>query len=368
MKVLFATNIPSPYRVDFFNELGKYCELTVCYERKTSSERDKTWKGDCAKSFNEVYLDLKPVGTDRSKGHALKEFIKTYKADILILTNYVSPATMEAIAYCRFHRIPYYIEYDGGFNKKDTFIKYILKKFLIGGAKGHLTTADEHKKYLMSLGIKEDIIFKYPFTSIRENDINKIGDVSPNKKKLCREKLEITEDKVILSVGQFIHRKGFDILLQAVSRMDRHIGVYIVGGQPTQEYLDMQKQLILDNVHFVGFKQKSELAEYYIASDLFVMPTREDIWGLVINEAMAYGLPVVSSDACIAALELVKDGENGYVVPREDCRALSDKMQMILNDEADESKYSKNSLEIIRNYTIEKMAQRHIEIFDVISQ
>ena len=53
-KVLFSTNVPSPYRMDFFNELGKYCDLTVCFERKTASDRDGKWKGKAPETFKAV--------------------------------------------------------------------------------------------------------------------------------------------------------------------------------------------------------------------------------------------------------------------------------------------------------------------------
>ena len=99
---------------------------------------------------------------------------------------------------------------------------------------------------------------------------------------------------MILAVGQFIHRKGFDVLLQAARTMDKNIGIYIVGGKPTEEYLQIQKENNLTQIHFEGFKTKEELAMYFKAADIFVHPTREDIWGLVINESMAYGLPVVT--------------------------------------------------------------------------
>ena len=97
MKVLFCTNLPSPYRVDFFNELGKHCNLTVCYERKSSSERDEKWVGTKAQTYTEIYLDLIPVGADKSRGSALRKYIASHSFDQLILTNYASPASMEAI-------------------------------------------------------------------------------------------------------------------------------------------------------------------------------------------------------------------------------------------------------------------------------
>lgn len=363
-KVIFSTNLPSPYRVDFFNELGKYCDLTVLYERKNSSERDKKWVGEQAQNFKEVYLDLEPVGTDRSKGKALRCFLRTAVFDILIFTNYVSPATIDAILYCRMHKIPYFIEYDGGFNRRDHFMKGLFKKVLLKGAKGHFTTADEHIKYLRSLGIKENVIYKYPFTSINKVDVVAHG-ISCEEKRSLRTELGITEEKVILSVGQFIPRKGFDVLINAMPYLDKSIGLYIVGGEPTEEYKEAIASLKLDNVHFVGFKTKTELREYYRVADVFAFPTREDIWGLVINEAMAQGLPVVSTDRCIAALEMVDDGENGYIVETENESELADGIRKVLCN-GDYERLQLSAIEKANAYTIEKMAERHMKIFDEI--
>lgn len=363
-KVIFSTNLPSPYRVDFFNELGKYCDLTVLYERKRSSERDKKWVGERAENFKEIYLNLEPVGTDRSKGNALRDYIKTGEFDILIFTNYVSPATIEAILYCRIRRIPYFIEYDGGFNKRDSLPKLLLKKILLKGAKGHFTTADEHIKYLRSLGIKENIIYKYPFTSIKKVDVVAHG-ISCEEKRSLRTELGITEEKVILSVGQFIPRKGFDVLINAMPYLDKSIGLYIVGGEPTEEYKEAIASLKLNNVHFVGFKTKTELIEYYRVADVFAFPTREDIWGLVINEAMAQGLPVVSTDRCIAALEMVENEKNGYIVETENGQKLAQGIRRVLCN-GNYARLQLNAIAKANTYTIEKMAERHMEIFDEI--
>lgn len=368
MRVLFSTNVPSPYRVDFFNELGKYCDLTVCFERKSASDRDGKWVGEAAKNYRAVQLELKPYKEDRSRGNALREFVRNNEFDIIIFTNYVSPATMSAISYCKTHKKKYYIEFDGGFNKKDSFLKKIIKKYIICGATGCFTTCEEHKSYLLSLGIAEDKIWKYPFTSVREEDIKNVEKLFSEDKSAIRQKLSIKEKNVVLSVGQFIHRKGFDVLMNAATRLDGDTGVYIVGGEPTEEYLALRDKLWLKNLHFVGFKAKTELAEYYAAADVFVLPTREDIWGLVINEAMAYSLPVVSTDRCIAALEMVKNDENGYVVPVEDCEVLAERINSILEDDVRKKAFSERSLEIAHKYTIEKMVQRHIDIFKEIQE
>lgn len=167
--------------------------------------------------------------------------------------------------------------------------------------------------------------------------------------------------KIVVSVGQFIYRKGFDVLLNAWAKCSKNYELYIIGSEVTKEYQEIQNKLKLDNVYFEGFKTKEELRKYYKAADLFVLPTREDIWGLVINEAMAEGLPVITTEKCVAGLELVKNDENGYIVPVDDTDSLAEKITKILEDEQLCERMGKNSLEKIRNYTIEKMAIAHIE-------
>lgn len=170
--------------------------------------------------------------------------------------------------------------------------------------------------------------------------------------------------KIAITVGQFIHRKGFDVLLNAWAKCDKEYELYIIGAEPTKEYLDIKEQLHLENVHFEGFKTKEELKCYYQAADLFVFPTREDIWGLVVNEAMANGLPVITTDKCVAGLELIKDGENGYIIPTGNADELAKRINELLHDDWLLEKMAKNNLQKIRRYTIENMAIEHIMMLE----
>jgi glycosyltransferase involved in cell wall biosynthesis len=143
---------------------------------------------------------------------------------------------------------------------------------------------------------------------------------------------------------------------------EKNGSVYIVGGEATEEYLKLREALGLQNVHFLGFQKKDRLALIYKAADLFVLPTREDIWGLVINEALAYGLPTITTDRCVAGLELIEDGINGYVVPVEDASALAEKIKAVLA--SDLEAMGKAALEKVRPYTLENMAKTHAKIFE----
>lgn len=356
-RVLFLTNVPSPYRVDFFNELGKLCDLTVLFEKASSDERDESWKNFRFDNFNGIVLSGKSTAVDKSFAPSVKKYLSNKLYDRIIVANVATPTGMYAIQYMKMHRVHYWIEGDGAFPKNGKSVKELIKKYFISGADGYFSTSEMHDKYYLAYGAKEDRIYRYPFTSLSEKDIVAVP-ATTAEKLLLREKLGISEEKMIVSVGQMIPRKGFDVLLKSALSMPKNIGIYIIGGKPTDEYVRFVKENELSNVHFVDFMLKPELKEYYRAADLFVLPTREDIWGLVINEAMAQGLPVVTTDRCIAGLELVKNGENGYIVPVDDVSALTEKANSAINDSIS---MAVDSLKKITEYTVEKMAESHIK-------
>ena len=369
MKVLFCVNLPSPYRVDFFNEYGKLCDLEVCYERSKSSERDSKWKATKPRFFTEKQLELRPIGVDKSIGTALRKHISRSNADFIIFSNYISPACVEAILYCSIKNIPYCLEYDGGAYKSDNFIKRIIKKVLLGNAIAHFTTGKKHKRYLKELGIAENSIYIYPFSSITENDIHNAKELSNYKnKQKAKESLGISEEKVIITVGRFTYLngygKGYDTLLKTAEIMKQNIGFYIIGGKPTEEFILWKEEKKLNNVHYIDFKEKDELREYYLAADLFVFMTRGDVWGLVINEAMMYGLPVISTEACGAALELIKEGKNGFIIPVNQPHELKDKINFLLSSDEVYDMFRRNSFKYIQEYSIEKMAEVHFSVLE----
>lgn len=362
MKVLFLTNIPSPYRVDFFNELGKYCELTVLYERRNAADRESKWIRNKSDKFKEFFLDGKAIGTDSSLSLSVFKYLKDRTYDIIVIGGYSTLTGMLAIEYLKFKRRKFILNIDGGMINSDSSIKFKIKKHFISSPSAWLSTGKESNKYLEHYGAISNNIYEYPFTSIKERDILKKVTLEEDKMSY-RKKLGMNEKYIVLSVGQFIYRKGYDVLLEACKTISKDIGVYIVGGKATEEYLIKKEELELDNVHFIDFKTMEEIKEYYKASDIFVLPTREDIWGLVINEAMAYGLPVITTEKCIAGMELIKNNENGYIIPIDDKKELADKITKIIDDEDLRLNMSINNIKTIEEYTIENMALRHMDIF-----
>ncbi|EIF6174294.1 glycosyltransferase family 4 protein [Clostridium perfringens] len=363
MKVLFLTNIPSPYRVDFFNELGKFCDLTVLYELRYASDRDKEWKGNRAKNFKQVFLNGKRIGSDSSISFSIFKYLKDNSYDLIVIGGYSTPTGMMSIFYLNKIKRDFILNCDGGFIKKDSKIKYLIKKYFIKSAKWWLSTGKETTKYLINYGADKNRIRVYPFTSISEKDLV-IKMIDESEKRSIKNQLGINEKKIIISVGQFIYRKGYDVLLKSCKDISKDVGVYIIGGNINEEYRKLKDEYNLDNVHFLGFKNKEELKKYYKISDLFVLPTREDIWGLVVNEAMAFGLPVITTKKCIAGLELISDKE--LLIESENYNELRIAIENVLFNENLINAIKKKNMKKIEEYTIEKMAKSHIEIFEEI--
>ncbi|MFE8701750.1 glycosyltransferase family 4 protein [Cytobacillus sp. FJAT-54145] len=364
-RILFLTNIPSPYRIDFFNELGNHCELTVLFERETSDERNLSWYNNNYNNFKAIFLKGKKIKKNMALCFDVSKYLKRELFDIIIVGGYSTPTGMLAIETLRKRKIPFILNTDGGIIKEDSKYRYLIKKHFISSATYWLSTGNHTTDYLVHYGANKDNIITYPFTSLLQKDIL-ANPPHENLKNEIKSKLNIKEDKIILSIGRFINIKGFDVLLKSSENLPKNYGIYIVGGEPTPEYMDLKNRLNLSNVYFIDFKSRDELKDYYLVSDLFVLPTRGDVWGLVINEAMAFGLPIVTTNKCVAGLELVKDNENGFIVPVNNSSALAKRIIDVLKDQKVVEKMSRNSLDKIQKYTIENMVSVHMSIIDSI--
>lgn len=165
MKVLWLTNIPSPYRVDFFNELGKFCQLTVLFERRASAERDDSWKSFDSEHFEAIFLSGKPIGVAEAFCPSVWKYL-TREYDRVVVTNFSDPTGMLAIQVLKRRRIPYCLESDGAFPGSGRGIKERFKKWIISGADLYFSTAEMHDQYYRMYGAPEEKIVRYPFTSL----------------------------------------------------------------------------------------------------------------------------------------------------------------------------------------------------------
>src|SRR5262249_19643441 len=131
----------------------------------------------------------------------------------------------------------------------------------------------------------------------------------------------------ILYCGQLIERKGVDVLAEAFSRVasiHQHVSLTLVGTGPLDSNLKKQlHQTIGNRIQLAGFQPVANLPRYFSNADIFVLPSRHDGWGVVVNQAIASGLPVIVSEAVGASADLVRPNVNGIIVPAGDIDRLT---------------------------------------------
>lgn len=193
-----------------------------------------------------------------------------------------------------------------------SFLQRRLRSFLIPRASAYLAWGKPAVVYLDTWHVSPDRI--YYCAQAVDNDfwMEKSSRCDRNS---FRERLGL-KGKVFLSVGQLIPRKGFDLLLKAWSRLPQNVRsentIVIVGEGASQKILrELATQLDIRNILFVPRQTSEELAKYYAVADVLIFPSLVDVWGMVVNEALACGTPVLGSRFAGASQELINDSTIG---------------------------------------------------------
>lgn len=170
--------------------------------------------------------------------------------------------------------------------------------------------------------------------------------------------------------GQLIPRKGVDVLLQAFIHLSSRFReeataprlVLLGDGDKRAEYEAMTPASLRSRVEFRGFCDPGDLPREFAANDVFVLPSRHDGWGVVVNEAIGAGMPVIASSAAGAAHDLIEPGQNGYLVSPGDVDDLASAMVCFALQPERVALFGRRSREIALNWTVERGAQRWHEV------
>lgn len=330
--------------------LGKEIELTAIVDNSYKYKRFSGWDVYTPKNF-------KLITINETSPKILNEEIK--KCDIFVDSLYYKKNGLIAETLANLYHKKSFMHADGGIAKDRGFIKNTGISFLIKRHNYFLSSSIFTDKYFNFYAHGKRKIYHYNFSSFTNNDVISNNEKS-KQKEIYKEKLGI-DKYTFLSVGRPIHRKGFDILLKAfkMSGLDDVANLLIVGGEPDEEIRNIYKELNLKNVKFIGQKTPEELNEYYAAADSFVLCTREDIWGLVINEAISFNLPFITSDNCVAGLHFNKCEGIGKIVKNEDIEGYKN----ALLDEFNKTNRP-DYFEISKLYTIEETSKNMLAAFN----
>ena len=351
MKILFLTNVPSPYRVDFFNELGKHCDLTVLFEKKTSDERDKSWLNYEFRNFKGIFLKGRSIYIDKAVCPEAVKYVRSREYDHIIVTNIASPTGILAITYMRLHRIPYWIEGDGGFVKSTPRMRAMLKRFMISGAKGCFSTGKFHDEYYLSYGAKPNRLHRYPFTSLWQSDLMEAGLLTEQDRVLLRKKLQIPEEKVILYPGSSLTEDRLSAILLCARQLGNAYGIYLIGSGCADPFFRADRTDIPENVHPIRVQDEKQAAMYYGAADCLVLSDADPASSSVIKEALNYGLPVLAPDDSEETAGLDAEYPGVILLASSDPSKLAECIKTASGTEYRTS-LQKTWYELIRNRTI----------------
>ena len=174
-------------------------------------------------------------------------------------------------------------------------------------------------------------------------------------------------NKRVIAVGRYVYQKGFDLLLQAWSKIEKQIPdweltIYGMGDRTPYESMIDSLQIDRNRCHLYGATE--DIKHEYLSSSLFVFSSRFEGFGMVLIEAMACGLPVVSFDCPCGPKDIVSDEEDGVLVENGNISELADHMISLMEDDERRKRMSKNALKNVQRYKIEQIAKQWKLLFE----
>jgi glycosyltransferase involved in cell wall biosynthesis len=243
--------------------------------------------------------------------------------------------------------------------RHESFFRRLQRKLLIKRAVGFIAYGTKAREYLVSLGIEPEKIvigINTVDTEYFKNETEKIRVYQRNNKR-----------KYLLYIGYIVKRKRIDLLFHVIKILSKKRNDFIlklVGDGPEMRQLKiLARELdIIDFISFEGFRHKKEIPRYLKQSDCFLFPTGFDIWGLVLVEVMAAGLPCISSINAGSTYDLIEDGINGFAMDFSKATDVAEKIDWILNNPEISDQIGRNaSLFIAENVNLEKSARGFIQ-------
>lgn len=236
---------------------------------------------------------------------------------------------------------------------------------------GWLVIGSANRDYYLSQGMAAETVFSVPY-AVDNQRFRSMAEAAAPDREALRTELGLEPGRpIVLFASKFQPRKRAADLIDAWARIAgdpacRAPCLVLVGDGEQREALERQAAATgHDSIRFAGFRNQTEMPRFYDLCDVFVLPSIDEPWGLVVNEVMNAARAVVVTDQVGAAADLVRDGENGAVYPAGDTDALAGALRRILADEGTCRRMGERSLEIVSGWGFEedlrglKQALRH---------
>lgn len=330
-RILCWLSIPSPYMVERLNTLVERGNLDLEVWFNARSRKFRSWKVD----ENEWKFRHRYIRTFRIFGHdyGWPPLLSGRHAPDVLFMLYGEPVFILGWLMSRIRGLKavFFIEERAPSLHPKGFLREFVKGLMFKGSAGLLYSGEEAGENARRHHRPGRLFAPLPHVI----DVSHYGkELDPAEREKLRSRLGLS-GVVFLYVGRLAKEKGLESLLRAFSALQKslaqEVSLLLVGdGKYEHELRRIADRESLRNVAFAGFVQKHEIVPYFAAADVFVFPTLGDAYGLAVDEAMAAGLPVISTSAAgdIGA-RIKRDGTDGFVVPPNDAGALGEKMKAL---------------------------------------
>ena len=284
--------------------------------------------------------------------------LKRKNTDLLIIVGWNFTTALLAVLYCKMKGIKTAVRSDNTITNEQNLstFKKKLKRFFFGKMLFQwidiiFFVGNKNRSFFELYCVPSNKLFKFTHAIDNQRFRKEYHNLLP-KRSLLREKYKIGKDTfVILFTGRFIQIKNPLDLLKAYHAVDfNNKALIFVGDGPLKNNLDVYiSEHNIKNVLFTGYLNQTELSELYTLSDVFVLPSNSETWGLVVNEAMNFNLPVILSDSVGCSDELVTP-ENGFIVEPHDIDDLTEKMHYLATHRDEAKQMGEKSADIVSSF------------------
>ncbi len=319
-----------PYHLARLNALARHAEVLgiELHAKSTIYDWDPTKTADIRFARRTIFDIGQVPKAPREIERKISVELDRFKPEVVLIPGWASALALAMTVWCCRNRMPSVVMSESNaFDHRRNPIRERLKLLLINIHSAAFVGGSSHKDYLVRLGMAADCIETgYDVVDNAHFAHPPSGSTRPHPR------------RYFLASARFISIKNLDGLLRAFARarargeMD-DVDLVLLGDGAERGSLErLRTDLGLgDAVHMPGFIQYPDLPVWYGHAEAFVHVSAVEPWGLVVNEAMSAGLPVIVSRTCGAA-ELVQDGECGWVVDHNDIRAIADCMHILATD------------------------------------
>ena len=213
------------------------------------------------------------------------------------------------------------------------FFKKILLKFLFRKASGFLTAGVANEEFYKYYGADPKKMVRFCFSWGYEEFYKKAHQIKSNREAIRRSLGVAGDDFLILYVGRLSREKNPEILLDAFNKLSlKNKKLFFVGDGLLRSEIEQKiKKQKIHGVFIAGFQNREKIGDFYAVADVLVLPSSLETWGIVVNEAMCFGLPIIASDQVGSTVDLVRNNYNGFIFPSGNADGLLGAINNLIN-------------------------------------